>query len=93
VDGNGLLYRRGRHAYLAGWPDRALLDRIVPELVLEAGLPAQALPEGLRLRRRGDACFAFNFGPEVADAPAPAGATFVLGDRRLAVGGVAAWKL
>lgn len=93
VDGNGLLYRHGRAVYLAGWPDRALLDRIVPALAREAGLTTSALPEGLRLRRRGELCFAFNFGPEPVDCPAPDGATFILGQRRLEVADVAAWRL
>jgi beta-galactosidase len=49
----------------------------------------QLLEGGLRLRRRGAWCFAFNHGPEEAAVPAPAGTTHLLGGARLAPPGIA----
>jgi beta-galactosidase len=51
----------------------------------------QALPEGLRTRRRGDVTFAFNFGAERQRALAASNARFVLGEALLATGEVCAW--
>ena len=92
-DGHGVLFKSGRYAYLAGWPDDTLLDRVMTEAARAAGLAVERLPEGLRLRRRGDLTFAFNYGPDEAVAPAPPGAVFVLGERRLRRTEVAAWHM
>ena len=51
------------------------------------------LPETLRLRRRGNIRFAFNYGNAPADAPAPAAAGFVLGQRTIEPYDVAAWRV
>ncbi|MDE2356215.1 MAG: beta-galactosidase [Alphaproteobacteria bacterium] len=79
-------------SYLGFWPEADLLDRILTDLAREAGLETTPLAEGVRLRRRGDLTFAFNFAPEPRAAPAPAQATFVLGDAVLPPGGLAAWR-
>jgi beta-galactosidase len=36
--------------------------------------------------------FAFNFGPQTVQAPAPSNATFVLGGARLNTGDVCVWR-
>ncbi|MCE9649128.1 MAG: beta-galactosidase [Parvibaculum sp.] len=87
-DGHPALTRRGRAWYLAGSPDAGFLDRLLGRLAQEAGLAVEALPMGLRARRRGGYRFVFNYGPEPADASALIGEP-VLGERILAVGGVA----
>jgi beta-galactosidase len=78
--------------YLATWPETALLDHVIATVALEAGLAVQALDEGVRLRRRDDVCFAFNFAPDSRRTPAPAGATYLLGGPELPAAGVAAWR-
>ena len=90
-DGEGAFYAAGRHHYLAGCPDAALLSAVMAHVLREAALEAVALPRGLRLQRRGALTFALNFGPDALEAPAPAGATFVLGGRRIAPQDLAAW--
>ena len=87
-----LVAKDGRH-YLACWPDAAMLESVIDHLAGAAGLEAAALPDDLRLRRRGDLHFAINYGPDPVDAPAPEGAVFRLGQRRLAGHDVAAWTL
>jgi beta-galactosidase len=94
-DGKGLLYRSGRVLYLATVPDAAFLDALVIRLLEEAGVATATPPEGVRLRRIGDLQCAFNYAPEPVELDetiAPAGASFVLGDRRLAPAGVSIWR-
>ncbi|WP_430424787.1 beta-galactosidase [Phenylobacterium sp.] len=79
--------------YLATWPETALLDHVIATVALEAGLSVQPLEEGVRLRRRGDVCFAFNFAPEARRTPAPADAPYLLGGASLPPAGVAAWRI
>ena len=91
-DGEGAFYAAGRHHYLAACPDPTLLAAVMAYVVGEAGLESARLPRGLRLQRRGSLTFALNFGPDAVEAPAPAGAAFVLGGRRVAPQDVAAWR-
>jgi beta-galactosidase len=92
-DGGPALVETDRgHAYLACWPESGLLQAVLGTLADRAGLIATPLPPDLRLTRRGDLTFAFNVGPEPVEAPAPEGARFVLGDRRLGPCDVAAWR-
>ncbi|KGQ23074.2 beta-galactosidase [Thermus filiformis] len=92
ADGWGALFREGRRFYLAAWPSPDLLAALLPWLAREAGLKPLPLPGGLRLRRRGRWTFAFNYGPEEAEAPAPREARFLLGARRLPPYEVALWE-
>ena len=64
-DGSPSLVEYGNRFYLAAWPAADLL-RSTCQLVLgeRAGLALSDLPEHIRLRRRGDVLFAFNYGPE-----------------------------
>ena len=58
----------------------------------DAGLAAQALPEGLRLSRAGDLLLAFNFSDRCLDAPALPTAAPLLGQRPLPPRGLAIWR-
>ncbi|RTI16127.1 hypothetical protein CSW23_07865 [Thermus scotoductus] len=91
-DGKGALYREGRYLYLAAWPSPELAGRLLGALAAEAGLKVLSLPEGLRLRRRGRWVFAFNYGPEPAQAPVPEGARFLLGGPRVPPYDLALWE-
>lgn len=90
ADGTPALLRHGRAHYLAAWPDTALLDSTL-RLVL-AGLNPAPLPAGVRLRRRGDLCFAINYGPEPFAAPEPDAARYLLGGQMVAPQSVACWR-
>jgi beta-galactosidase len=92
ADGGGAWYSDGRFHYLAGWPDEGFMDALIKQVASEAGLSLIDLPEGLRLSRRDGVTFCINFAPEPREAPAPDGATFLIGERRLTGGGVAAWR-
>ena len=91
--GAGLWFGHDRLNYLAGWADRPLLADVIGKLAREAGLACATLPDGLRLRRRGPLCFAFNYG----DAPVRLSDYIALPDAMLLgidvlePSGVAAW--
>ena len=87
--GPGILFAHQRLRYLAGWPSPDLLARIMREAAHDAGLATVDLPDGLRLRRRGDLCFAFNYAPEPVRLPDHA--DLLLGADPLPPAGVAAW--
>ena len=85
------LVRAGRYFYLAGWPDAELLGNVLKALAKRANLPIAALPDSVRLRRRGDLTFAFNYGERVYKAPASA-KDFLLGGYEVGPGEVAIWR-
>jgi beta-galactosidase len=82
----------GRVRYVAAWLSHELHRAVLQRAAQEAGIATQLLPEGLRIRRRADLTFAFNFGAQQVQVPAPANATFVLGQPQLGTGDVCAWK-
>jgi len=55
-----------------------------------AGLDTLPLPEGVRIRRRGDLTFAFNYGGEVWKGPK--GASYLLGGRKVGPQSLAVWR-
>ncbi|CAN5217364.1 beta-galactosidase [soil metagenome] len=91
-DESPALVRRDRTLYLATLTDRDLLTDLLESLCQEAGVGCQRLAEDLRLRRRGDLVFAFNYAAEPVAAPAPAGADYVIGGPTIAPRNVAVWR-
>lgn len=92
ADGRGVVYAYGQRRYLAGWPDQTLCELLLAHMAREAGLAPQHLPDGLRIRRRANHVFAFNFGPRALTAPAPPDAEFVVGQRQIAPADLAIWR-
>ena len=78
------------HHYLACWADEKLLHATVLLLCKKAKLKTQKLPPHIRLRKRGNLVFAFNYGTK--NWPLPAKAKLLLGNKVLAPQSVAAWK-
>ncbi len=63
--GKAAFVASGKHYYLACWPDDKLLSAVVKHVTTKAKLNTTTLPEGIRLRTRGDLLFAFNYGKKV----------------------------
>ena len=63
ADGWPALLRAGGVNYLAGWPEDAVLDRLLTALCHEAGISVEVMPEGLRRRETGGVRFWFNYNP------------------------------
>lgn len=95
ADGSPAATRCGRLHYLACWPSPELLQAILQTFCEACGLQIHVTGEGLRLRRAGDVCFAFNYGPSEADlcglGIVPEGTSFLLGAATLGPAGLAAW--
>lgn len=90
-DGDGVWYASEKRHYLAAWPDEAFLDVVVRRLAQEAGLSPLTLEPGVRVRRRGDLMFAFNYADEARRVP-EADTVPLLGESRLEPGGLAVWR-
>jgi beta-galactosidase len=91
--GGGFLYRQGAVHYLTTVPDHAFLGALFWSILQEAGVDATIVDADIRLRRRGDLVFAFNYGPEERDVSSLAsGAAFKLGGPFIPPGGAAVWK-
>jgi beta-galactosidase len=90
-DATPALVRHGRVHYLATLTDDAFLDALFADLAAEAGLAITPVTGGLRLRRRGALHFALNYGETAAAAPAPEGATFLLGSRQVEPRNLSIW--
>ncbi|CAB3749662.1 beta-galactosidase [Paraburkholderia humisilvae] len=90
-DGWPAVVARHHVRYASAWFDTALHRALLAGAARDAGLPVTYLPHGLRMRRRGDVTFAFNFGASAIEAPAPHRARFVLGQRMLGTADVCAW--
>jgi beta-galactosidase len=63
-NGSAALTASGNYYYLAGWPDAELLDSIMAFFTKTAGVATSGLPEGVRVRRRGNLLFVLNYGPD-----------------------------
>lgn len=60
-DGRGIVFAQCNHRYLAAWPDKVLLSRLITRIADEARIELTLLPEGLRIRRTATHLFAFNY--------------------------------
>lgn len=90
-DGEAALTRCGDAFYLAGWPDEALLNRVLRRLFAFAGCATLDLSEDIRVRDNGATRYVFNYGARPADISKLIGdAPILLGERMLEPCGVAA---
>ena len=92
---NGLLYRHNNVLYLTTQPDAAFLASLISAITQDMGIETHLLPPDLRMRKNGDLCFLFNYGPEKASLPSGldiAPQSIVVGKETLQPGGVTVWK-
>jgi beta-galactosidase len=92
ADGGPALVGDGRRFYLGCWPEADLLGAVLRRLLNLASLDLLDLPAAVRLRRRGDLAFAFNYGDTPWACPAPSRASFLLGDATVAPRDLACWR-
>lgn len=91
-DGGPAIVRSGRTVYVASLTDREFLTDFLENLCHQAGVATQRLARDVRIRRRGDLVFAFNYAEESVPAPAPEGARFVLGGPTIGPRDAVAWR-
>jgi beta-galactosidase len=89
--GRGIVYRNGHLRYVAGWPDAKLLALLITVMAEECAIAITPLPEGLRIRRAGNHCFAFNYSSAAVTLPADDKRQFILGGTTIEPAGVAVW--
>ena len=93
ADGSPALARHGRARYLAGSPDVAGWALVLSRAASEAGLPVEALADGLRVSRIGALGIACNFADDAVDWSPGEPATALLGGHSLPPRGVSIWSL
>jgi len=86
-DGWPALLRQGRTRYLAARVDAALERRLLEAAATEAGLAPVRLPDGLRLRRRGDMLLVMNYDDADHEVSVPS-ARWLVGGARVPAHGV-----
>ena len=91
ANGDAALTAKGSHHYLACWPDGKLLRETIAMLVGSASLKTLELPDGVRLRRRGDLVFAFNYGATPWQPPRLG--KLVLGEEPIAPQSLGVWRV
>lgn len=91
IDGRPAVLRQSNLVYLCGWPDDQLMAQLMKIFTDEAELATVELPDGVRMRRRGETIFVFNYGDDTVDM-ADLGlddlGQIILGDRILPPSGV-----
>ena len=88
-EGFPVLVAQGKVNYLAACGDRALMQRIIDQLLSEAGVPTLDLPASVRCRTRGKWRVYFNYGNSVAHIIKAADEShYVLGGAELPAAGV-----
>jgi beta-galactosidase len=90
ADGAPALVVNHNYFYLACWPNAEALGMLMALLCQKAGLSTIELPAEVRLRRRGDLTFAFNYGH--APWPAPFGGEPLIGASSVAPRGFSVWR-
>ncbi len=93
ADGTAASWRHGAVRYLAAWPTADLAQELLARAAKDAGLATHVLPGGLRLRRAGNRCFAFNYSRGPINLPEGLTGEFELGEARLQPAGVAVLRL
>lgn len=92
ADGHPAIVGHERLHYLASVFDAEFTIAYFRSVAVLAGLQAERLPDNLRISRRGQLTYVFNYGTGAARAPHPAGASFVIGQAEVPPQGVSVYR-
>jgi beta-galactosidase len=92
ADGSAAVVRHDRSIYLATLTERRFLQDFLQHLCNTSGVATFELADGVRLQRRGDLTFAFNYSEQPASLPLPDHARIVIGSREIEARGVTVWQ-
>jgi beta-galactosidase len=81
----------GRVTYCGVFADGSLDAALAEKLAAEAGLPVSPLPKHVHVLQRDGHKIVVNYQDQPIQAPAPAGAKFLIGERTVPPAGVAIW--
>jgi beta-galactosidase len=90
ADGGSAVVANGNFFYLAGWPGAATLAALMRLVCRKAGLSTIELPAEVRLRRRGNLTFAFNYAE--TSWTAPFGGEPLIGEASVAPRSFSVWR-
>lgn len=93
-DGHPLAVTNDRVTYLAACFNKEGLGMVFTQALKKAGVALTSVPADLRLRRRGNMTYAFNYGTRTISLKniAPDGAAYILGQEDLNPADVACWQ-
>ncbi|MGN6727534.1 MAG: beta-galactosidase [Tepidisphaeraceae bacterium] len=83
---------KGSVTYCGVFGERDLFEAVVEKVCQVQGIDAKALPDRVRIVRRGGLKIALNYSDKPATLPIPTSTTFLLGSRQLDPAGVAVWR-
>lgn len=89
-DGWGFYYYHDRCHYLNACLDEESLVRFVENRLSEVGISTYKCTEGLRVRRKGNLVFAFNFGPDSVELDRSK--RYLIGGSTLGVADISVWS-
>jgi len=93
ADGQGAVLRNGLYYYLAFWPEERFLMDFLLDLSGKIDLETLRVPDGVRLQKRGNLTFAFNFAGETKHISIPSAGQLLLGEADIAPHGVSIWRI
>jgi beta-galactosidase len=89
--GAGVWYQQDRVHYLTACVSSALLAKVLRAVLTQADVVYKDMPRGVRVRRRGNLCFAFNYACEERTTPC-GDSDLLMGGRTLMPAEVAVWQ-
>jgi beta-galactosidase len=93
-DGEPAVTEHHSVTYLTGWLNEDSMVALFEGECRKVGIAVNPMPSGVRLRRRGSLCFAFNYAPEARRLPeslVPSDG-YLVGTTRLPPAGVSIWR-
>ena len=82
-DFNPLIIKGEKASYLTAWPNKELLNSIMNREMKKSGLNPVILPDGLRLRRRGNLLIFINYSDSQNNIPKEFEGKFLIGSQKL----------
>ena len=82
----------GAVTYCGVHGEESFTEALMEKLAAQAGLTTAPLPTRVQIIRRGSYRIALNYQDSTYNAPAPRGAKFIVGSRRMDPAGVAIWE-
>jgi beta-galactosidase len=90
-DGGAAIVRDGNYWYVGCRGDSDFTQALIGRVINASGLTSAVLPAHIRMRRRGDLCFAFNYG-STSWAMSGAAKKFILGTAVIGPHDLACWR-
>lgn len=91
-NGEAAVVKNGNYTYLATLTDVEFIKELIRRYCRDLDIPFSDLPPDVRLRKRGDLNFAFNYSDACQTIPTAPGVDFLMGAKQLLPRDVAVWR-